>query len=33
MNSRFFFYRDGRLHASDVPLEDLAAEVGTPFYC
>ncbi|WP_172329254.1 diaminopimelate decarboxylase [Mangrovicoccus sp. HB161399] len=28
-----FLYRDGRLHAEDVPLEAIAAEVGTPFYC
>ncbi|MCJ2069199.1 diaminopimelate decarboxylase [Methylobacterium sp. J-030] len=28
-----FHYRDGRLHAEDVDLTDLAAEVGTPFYC
>jgi diaminopimelate decarboxylase len=28
-----FAYRDGRLHAEDVPLETIAAEVGTPFYC
>src|SRR6056297_179023 len=27
-----FLYRDGRLHAEDVPLERIAAEVGTPFY-
>ncbi|MEO5365138.1 MAG: diaminopimelate decarboxylase [Magnetococcus sp. WYHC-3] len=28
-----FHYRDSRLHAEDVPLETIAAEVGTPFYC
>lgn len=28
-----FQYRDGRLHAEDVDLTALAAEVGTPFYC
>ena len=28
-----FAYRNGRLHADDVPLEHLAQEVGTPFYC
>ncbi|MEM1430221.1 MAG: diaminopimelate decarboxylase [Pseudomonadota bacterium] len=28
-----FLYRDGRLHAEDVALEEIAAEVGTPFYC
>ncbi|WP_342107764.1 diaminopimelate decarboxylase [Methylobacterium sp. SI9] len=28
-----FHYRDGQLHAEDVDLTDLAAEVGTPFYC
>ncbi|MEO3428265.1 diaminopimelate decarboxylase [Pelagibius sp. CAU 1746] len=33
MSSHFFSYREGRLHASDVALEALAAEVGTPFYC
>jgi len=27
-----FLYRDGRLHAEDVPLEQIAKEVGTPFY-
>ena len=27
-----FIYRDGILHAEDVPLPDIAAEVGTPFY-
>jgi diaminopimelate decarboxylase len=27
-----FAYRDGRLHAEDVPLERIAAEVGTPVY-
>jgi diaminopimelate decarboxylase len=28
-----FLYRNGRLHAEDVPLADIAAAVGTPFYC
>jgi len=28
-----FSYRDGVLHAEDVSLVRLAAEVGTPFYC
>ncbi len=28
-----FLYRDGRLHAEDVDLAQVAAEVGTPFYC
>ncbi len=28
-----FHYRDGILHAEDVNLVELAAEVGTPFYC
>ena len=28
-----FNYIDGRLCAEDVPLEDIAAAVGTPFYC
>ncbi len=27
-----FLYRDGVLHAEDVPLPEIAAEVGTPFY-
>lgn len=27
-----FDYRDGVLHAEDVPLEEIAAEVGTPCY-
>jgi diaminopimelate decarboxylase len=27
-----FLYRDGRLHAEDVPVADIAAEVGTPVY-
>ena len=27
-----FLYRDGILHAEDVPLPRIAAEVGTPFY-
>ncbi|MDX8442612.1 diaminopimelate decarboxylase [Mesorhizobium australafricanum] len=28
-----FDYRDGVLHAEDVAIPDIAAEVGTPFYC
>ena len=28
-----FAYRDGVLHAEDVPLPTIAAAVGTPFYC
>lgn len=28
-----FTYRDGKLCAEDVPVADLAAEIGTPFYC
>ena len=28
-----FLYREGRLHAEDVALDAIAAEVGTPFYC
>ncbi len=28
-----FVYRDGTLHAEDVAIPDLAAAVGTPFYC
>jgi diaminopimelate decarboxylase len=28
-----FEYRNGALHAEDVPLETIAREVGTPFYC
>ncbi len=28
-----FAYRGGILHAEDVPLDKLAAEIGTPFYC
>jgi len=28
-----FQYRDGVMHAEDVPLPALAAAVGTPFYC
>ena len=28
-----FLYRDGVLHAEDVALTDIAATVGTPFYC
>jgi len=28
-----FEYREGILHAEDVPVPDIAAAVGTPFYC
>ncbi len=28
-----FLYRNGVLHAEDVPLTEIAATVGTPFYC
>lgn len=28
-----FGYRDGVLHAEDVPVPEIAAAVGTPFYC
>ena len=28
-----FAYRAGLLHAEDVPLDRVAAEIGTPFYC
>jgi len=28
-----FEYRDGVLHAENVPLDHIADEVGTPFYC
>ena len=28
-----FLYRNGALHAEDVNLADIAARVGTPFYC
>ena len=28
-----FLYRDGALHAEDVALSEIAAAVGTPFYC
>ena len=28
-----FLYRNGQLHAEDVALTDIAASVGTPFYC
>jgi diaminopimelate decarboxylase len=28
-----FEYRDGALHAEDVPVAEIAAKVGTPFYC
>lgn len=28
-----FGYRDGVLHAEDVAIPDIAAAVGTPFYC
>ena len=28
-----FLYRDGALHAEDVPVAEIAAAVGTPCYC
>lgn len=28
-----FTYKNGALHAEDVPLRDIAEAVGTPFYC
>src|SRR5258705_13820967 len=28
----YFEYRNEQLHAEDVPLSDLAARIGTPFY-
>ena len=28
-----FLYRDGQLYAEDVPVAEIAAQVGTPFYC
>ncbi|MBC7477968.1 MAG: diaminopimelate decarboxylase [Pseudorhodobacter sp.] len=28
-----FLYRNGQLHAEDVPLAEIAATLGTPFYC
>ncbi|PWE27204.1 diaminopimelate decarboxylase [Pararhodobacter marinus] len=28
-----FLYKDGQLHAEDVPMSDIATSVGTPFYC
>ena len=28
-----FEYRQGKLHCGEVPLEAIAREVGTPFYC
>ncbi|MEM6375661.1 MAG: diaminopimelate decarboxylase [Pseudomonadota bacterium] len=28
-----FQYKDGALHAEDVPIAEIAAELGTPFYC
>jgi len=28
-----FLYRDGTLYAEDVPVVEIAAAVGTPFYC
>lgn len=28
-----FDYKNGSLHAEDVPIAKIAAEVGTPFYC
>ncbi|GAA6209535.1 diaminopimelate decarboxylase [Cognatishimia sp. WU-CL00825] len=28
-----FLYRDGTLFAEDVPVAEIAAQIGTPFYC
>ena len=28
-----FLYRNGQLHAEDVPLAEIASSIGTPFYC
>ncbi|HCI98323.1 MAG TPA: diaminopimelate decarboxylase [Sulfitobacter sp.] len=28
-----FDYRDGVMHAEDIPIPDIAAAIGTPFYC
>lgn len=28
-----FAYRDGELHAEDVPIREIADKIGTPFYC
>ncbi len=33
MSNNYFPYRDGQLHVSQVPVAQLAEEVGTPFYC
>jgi diaminopimelate decarboxylase len=33
MRDRFFTYRNGEMYAEDVALKDIAAQVGTPFYC
>ena len=32
-NMDHFLYRDGALFAEDVPVAEIAAQVGTPFYC
>jgi diaminopimelate decarboxylase len=29
----YFHYRDGELHAEDIPVRTIADAVGTPFYC
>ena len=29
----YFLYKNGQLHAEDVAVSDIAASVGTPFYC
>ena len=29
----YFRYSNGHLHAEKVPLQKIAKEVGTPFYC
>ena len=28
-----FHYREGRLYCEDVPIETIARDTGTPFYC
>jgi diaminopimelate decarboxylase len=29
----YFEYKNGVYHAEDVPLDKIAADIGTPFYC
>ncbi|RUM86999.1 MAG: diaminopimelate decarboxylase [Thermodesulfatator sp.] len=33
MKDEIFYYQDKSLYCEDVPVEKIAAEVGTPFYC